>query len=125
MVMIIASNLAGRRKPGRPRQRIGKYECEIIQKQYIYGFEGETMDQNSTRTEEFQINGDEIISKLKELLHEGNIRRITIKNEEGKTIVDIPLTISVVGILLAPQLAAIGAIAALVTRCTLVVEKSE
>jgi len=83
------------------------------------------MDQNSTRTEEFQINGDEIISKLKELLHEGNIRRITIKNEEGKTIVDIPLTISVVGILLAPQLAAIGAIAALVTRCTLVVEKSE
>jgi len=83
------------------------------------------MNQNSTRTEEFQINGDEIMSKLKELLHEGNIRRITIKNEEGKTIVDIPLTVSVVGILIAPQLAALGAIAALVTRCTLVVEKSE
>jgi hypothetical protein len=83
------------------------------------------MNQNSSRTEEFQINGDEIMSKLKELLHEGNIRRITIKNEEGKTIVDIPLTVSVVGILIAPQLAAIGAIAALVARCTLVVEKSE
>jgi hypothetical protein len=79
----------------------------------------------NNRTEEFQINGDEVISKLKELLHEGNIRRISIKNEEGKTLVDIPLTISVVGLLLAPQLAAIGAIAALVSKCTLVVEKSE
>lgn len=83
------------------------------------------MHESKNRTEEFQINGDEIISKLKEILHEGNIRRITIKNEEGKTLVDIPLTMSVVGILLAPQLAAIGAIAALVTKCTLVVEKNE
>ena len=83
------------------------------------------MNETKNRTEEFQINGDEIITKLKEALHEGNIRRIAIKNEEGKTLVDIPLTVSVVGILLAPQLAAIGAIAALVTKCTLVVEKNE
>lgn len=83
------------------------------------------MPQSNYRTEEFQINGDEIISKLKELVREGNIRRITIKNEEGRSLVDIPLTIGVVGALLAPQLAAIGAVAALVTNCTLVVEKSE
>ncbi|MBA4421212.1 MAG: hypothetical protein C0391_08695 [Anaerolinea sp.] len=83
------------------------------------------MNETKNRTEEFQINGDEIITKLKEVLHEGNIRRIAIKNDEGKTLVDIPLTVSVVGILLAPQLAAIGAIAALVTKCTLVVEKNE
>lgn len=75
------------------------------------------------RTEEFVVDGDRLIAKLKELLHEGNIRRITIKNEEGNVLIDFPLTIGVVGMLLAPQLAAIGAIAALVTRCTLIVEK--
>jgi hypothetical protein len=75
------------------------------------------------RTEEFVVDGDRLIAKLKELLHEGTIRRITIKNEDGNVLIDFPLTIGVVGVLLAPQLAAIGAIAALVTRCTLVVEK--
>ena len=83
------------------------------------------MPDSNYRTEEFQINGEEIIAKLKELMHEGNIRRITIKNEEGRSLIDIPLTFGVVGVLLAPQLAAIGAIAALVSKCTLVVEKSE
>jgi hypothetical protein len=77
------------------------------------------------RTEEFTINGDEILAKLKELLHEGTIRRITIKNEEGHILIDIPLTFGVVGAVLAPQLAAVGAIAALVTKCTLVVEKDQ
>jgi hypothetical protein len=85
----------------------------------------DVMSETKNHTEEFQINGDEVISKLKELLHEGNIRRISIMNEEGKTLIDIPLTVSVVGLLIAPQLAAIGAIAALLTKCTLVVEKSE
>lgn len=75
------------------------------------------------RTEEFVVDGDRLIAKLKELLHEGTIRRITIKNEDGNVLIDFPLTIGVVGVLLAPQLAAVGAIAALVTRCTLVVEK--
>jgi hypothetical protein len=83
------------------------------------------MPDTNYRTEEFQINGEEVIAKMKELLHEGNIRRITIKNEEGKSLIDIPLTFGVVGALLAPQLAAVGAIAALVTKCTLVVEKGE
>jgi len=58
-------------------------------------------------------------------VHEGNIRRVAIKNEDGRTLVDIPLTVGVVGAIVAPQLAAIGAIAALVTNCTIVVEKAE
>jgi CBS domain-containing protein len=83
------------------------------------------MTEEKVRTEEFQVKGDEIVSKIKELLHEGNIRRVIIKNEEGRTMIDIPLTIGVVGVLVAPQLAAIGAIAALLTHGTVVVEKTE
>jgi hypothetical protein len=75
------------------------------------------------RTEEFQVSGDMLVAKIKELLHEGNIRRIIIKNEDGRTLVDIPLTLGVVGVLVAPQLAALGAIAALITKGTIVVEK--
>ncbi len=81
------------------------------------------MTEQKVRTEEFQVNRDALLSKIKELLHEGNIRRIIIKNEDGRTLIDMPLTVGVVGILLAPQLAAIGAIAALVTHGTIVVEK--
>ena len=81
------------------------------------------MTEQKVHTEEFQVNGDALLSKIKELLHEGNIRRIIIKNEDGRTLIDMPLTVGVVGILLAPQLAAIGAIAALVTHGTIVVEK--
>ena len=83
------------------------------------------MPDTNFRTEEFQINGEEVMAKLKELMREGNIRRITIKNEEGRSLIDIPLTFGLVGVLLAPQLAAIGAIAALVTKCTLVIEKTD
>jgi hypothetical protein len=64
-----------------------------------------------------------LIAKVKELVHEGNIRRVAIKNEEGRTLIDVPLTLGVVGAMLAPQLAAIGAVAALVARCTILVEK--
>ena len=83
------------------------------------------MTTEKVRTEEFHVSGEAIVSKIKELLHEGNIRRIIIKNEEGRTMIDIPLTFGVVGALVAPQLAAIGAIAALLTRGTIVVEKVE
>ena len=76
-------------------------------------------------TEEFHVNGEEILTKVKELIEEGNIRSVIIKNEEGKTLIDIPLTVGVVGTLIAPQLAAIGAIAALVARGTIVIEKEE
>jgi hypothetical protein len=83
------------------------------------------MSEEKVRTEEFQVKGEEIVAKIKELLHEGNIRRVIIKNESGKTLIDIPLTIGVVGALLVPQLAAIGAIAALLSHGTIVVEKVE
>lgn len=78
-----------------------------------------------THTEEFKIDGEKLIAKIKELLHEGNIRKLIIKDKDGKVLMEIPMTFGVVGVLLAPQLAAIGAIAALVTEATLVVEKSE
>jgi hypothetical protein len=83
------------------------------------------MSERDVRTEEFQVSGEAIISTIKDLVHEGNIRRISIKNEGGRVLIDLPLTVGVVGALLAPQLAAIGAIAALVSKGTIVVEKVE
>lgn len=74
-------------------------------------------------TEEIHVSGEELISKIKELVHEGNIRRVIIKNEKGRTLIDIPLSLGVVGVLLAPQLAAVGAIAALMTKGTIIVER--
>lgn len=80
------------------------------------------MDQNARR-EEFQFSGDTLLSKIKEVIRAGNVRRVVIKNEDGRTLIDIPLSVGVVGTLLAPQLAAIGAIAALVLRGSIVIEK--
>ncbi|HSX33039.1 MAG TPA: DUF4342 domain-containing protein [Candidatus Saccharimonadales bacterium] len=76
-----------------------------------------------TRKEEFKVSGDELLQKIKALLRQGNIRRISIKSEEGKTLAEFPLTVGVVGAVLVPMLAAIGAIAALVTNCTISVER--
>lgn len=83
------------------------------------------MSEENVRKEEFQVTGEHVVAKVKELIHEGNIRRITLKNEEGKTLIEIPLTIGVVGIALLPVWAAIGAIAALAAKLTIVVEKVE
>lgn len=80
---------------------------------------------NKKATEEFTLNGEEVLAKVKSLINEGNIRRLIIKDDEGKTLVEFPLTIGVVGVLLAPMFAAIGAITALVTKCTIVVERRE
>lgn len=80
---------------------------------------------SDTHTEEFRVNGEELLAKIKELIHEGNIRRILIKDRDGRTLIEFPLTFGVVGVVLAPTLAAVGAIAALVTEATIVVEKSE
>ncbi len=66
------------------------------------------MPDEKTYTEEFEVNGDELLARIKELAHEGNIRRVIIRNESGRTIIDIPLAFGVVGALLAPQLAAVG-----------------
>jgi hypothetical protein len=78
-----------------------------------------------THTEEFRVDGEKLIAKIKELIHEGNIRRVIIKDKDGKILMEIPVTFGVVGVLIAPQLAALGAVAALLTEATLVVEKSE
>jgi hypothetical protein len=75
------------------------------------------------RKEEFKVSGEKVLSKVKELIHEGNIRRIILKNEEGKTLIEIPLTVGVVGAVLLPVWAAIGAIAALAANLIIVVEK--
>ncbi len=78
-----------------------------------------------TRTEEHKVRGENLVSKVKEIIHEGNVRRISIKNDEGKELIEIPLTLGVVGTLLLPAWAAVGAIAALVTNCSIVVEREE
>jgi hypothetical protein len=81
------------------------------------------MNKQPPRTSEFTINGDEVVAKVKELIHEGNVRRIIIKNDDGRTMLEVPLTIGIIGAALMPVLAAIGAAAALATRCTIVVER--
>ncbi len=81
------------------------------------------MSEEKVRTEEFSVNGEDLLGKIKEIIHEGKIRRIIIKKKDGDTVMEIPMTLGVVGALIAPQLAAIGAIAALVTEATVVVEK--
>jgi hypothetical protein len=83
------------------------------------------MTEEGTRTEEFRVDGEKLIGKVKEVIHEGNIRRIIIKDKDGKTVLEIPMTFGVVGALIAPQLAAIGAIAALLTEATVVIEKED
>ncbi len=73
--------------------------------------------------ETFRVKGEELVKKVKELIKEGNVRKITIKDKKGKTLINFPLSIGVVGAVVAPVLAAVGAIAALVTECTISVEK--
>jgi len=75
--------------------------------------------------EEFSVSADNLIEKVKELLHEGNVTRVIIKDEKGKVLLEIPATIGVVGVLIAPWLAALGVIAALATKCNIVVERRE
>ncbi len=83
------------------------------------------MNEQEVHKEEFSVTGDMLLAKIKELVHEGNIRRIIIQNEEGHTLIEIPLTIGVVGVILLPVWAAIGAIAALAVKFKIVVEKVE
>lgn len=85
--------------------------------------ESQKAGEERVRKEEFQVTGDAVVAKIKELIHEGNVRRIILKNEEGKTLIEIPLTLGVVGAILLPVWAAIGALAALAVNLTIVVEK--
>jgi len=76
-----------------------------------------------TTTEEFRLSGEAVVSKVKELVREGNVRRIAIKNDDGKTLIEIPLTLGVIGTVLLPVWAAVGAIAAMVANLTITVDR--
>jgi len=81
------------------------------------------MSTETQATETIEVEGDSLLTKVKEIVHEGNVRRITIFNEQGEKLVEIPLTVGVVGVLLLPVWAAIGAIAAVVTNARIEIER--
>lgn len=85
----------------------------------------EKKNQQNEHTEEFVIDGDKVVAKIKEIVAAGNARKIILKNEKDESLMEIPLTFVAVGALLAPVLAAIGALAALVTKCKIVVVKKD
>lgn len=76
-------------------------------------------------TEEFSLSSDDLVKKVKDLLHEGNVTKIIVRDEQGRMLLEVPATAGLIGAILAPWLAAVGAIAALVTRCTIAVERRE
>jgi hypothetical protein len=80
-------------------------------------------EQENRWTEDFKVKGDALLGKVKEIVHQGNVRRIIIKDGEGKTLIEVPLTVGVVGVLVAPVAAAIGAIAALAADYSIQVER--
>lgn len=87
------------------------------------GGSGTGRQEHGTRREEHRVSGDRVISKLKELIHEGNVRHVVIKNEEGRTLIEFPVTVGVAGAVLLPVWAAVGAIAAIVSNCSIEVER--
>jgi hypothetical protein len=82
-------------------------------------------ENEKSKWESFKVTGDEILTKVKEIIKEGNARRIIIKNDKDETIMEFPLTIGAIGVVLAPLFAAVGTLAALATNCTILVEKRE
>ena len=90
---------------------------------YNQGGGGGTATASGTRTEEFKLSGEDIIGKIREIIEEGNARRIILRNAEGHNLIEIPLTIGLVGAALLPIYAALGAAVALAANLTIVVEK--
>lgn len=82
------------------------------------------MGQFEQAFEQFKVAGKDLAEKIRELIHEGNVRRIIIKDESGHTFMEIPVTLAAIGVVAAPVLAAVGAIAALVSKCDVVVERT-
>ncbi|MCU0542489.1 MAG: DUF4342 domain-containing protein [Oscillatoriaceae cyanobacterium Prado104] len=116
----------------RQQEKIGERDLESmpeVEKVSAVGIETPVYTEEKVSVEEFKINGDDLVAKVKELIHEGNIRRIIIKNEEGRILVELPLTVGVVGgaigAVLFPVIAAVGAIGALVAHLTIVIERTE
>lgn len=85
----------------------------------------EAKQEAKNTTETFKVEGDKLVSKIKELIREGNVRRIIIKDKNGEEFIQFPLTFGVVGAAVAPLLAAVGAVAALITECTITVERKK
>lgn len=75
--------------------------------------------------EEIKVEGKKVVSRIKSLIKEGNVRKITVKDNKGKTILSLPVTAGVVGAILLPPLVVIGAIAALLTECTITVQREK
>ena len=78
-----------------------------------------------TKWEEYRVDGDRVVGKLKELIHEGNVRHIVIKNDEGRTLIEFPVSVGLAGAVLLPMWAAVGAVAAMVTKCSIEVERDD
>jgi len=85
----------------------------------------EHTSESRTGREEHKVRGDKIVAKIKELVHEGNVRHVVIKNDEGRTLIEFPVTVGVAGAVLVPVWAAVGALAALVTNCSIEVERED
>jgi Domain of unknown function (DUF4342) len=116
----------------RQQEKVGERDLESmpeVERVSTVGIETPVYTEEKVSVEEFKINGDDLVAKVKELIHEGNIRRIIIKNEEGRILVEVPLTVGVVGgvigAALFPVIAAVGAIGALVAHLTIVIERTE
>jgi len=80
-------------------------------------------NKNTERTEEFTINGEDLLAKVKDIIKQGNAKKITVRGKDGNEIISFPVTVGVAGIVLAPIFAAVGAVAALATECTIVIER--
>ncbi len=87
------------------------------------GEAGQEPGERGSGREEHRVTGEKLIGKIKELLHEGNVRHVVIKNEEGRTLIEFPVTLGVAGAVLLPVWAAVGAIAAVVTNCSIEIER--
>lgn len=82
-------------------------------------------DSTETKEKEFVVSGSDLLDKLKELFHQGNIRHIIIRNESGRTLIELPLTMGILGVALIPAYAAVAAIAALAVKCSIEVKTSQ
>jgi hypothetical protein len=102
---------------------VTKYQRYISGILLVHLFIKKYKNMEKENQEEFKVSGEEVVKKVRQIIKEGNVRSIIIKNEEGKEIIVVPLTLGAVGIVLAPVLAAVGAAAALLTNCTIVVIK--
>ena len=109
------------------REEVAK--TEETKEAEIINTETEREADEKLKVEEFKISGDVLVGKIKELLHQGNIRRIILKNEEGHILIEIPMTVGVIGGVISaaffPVIAAIGVIGAMVAHLTVVIERQE